>query len=241
MPSGFLILPFVAGYLLARRTHVLQSRINRLQGHSLLLYVAQYGTFLMLLSLGMMIFFYPLTSDLYCLTNCLLENMTSKSSIPNEVRGTDVLLSMASIGAILLAPLCIKLTNLIISEREAIEKAAAKLGDPFFKIIFDSIQNRPDLLSLTLIDNKSYVGYLLFEPKPDRELSSLHVYVILRGIGEPMSREFKVYDSYIEDIGKTNPKVKIEVAIPVREIRSVGNFDISEFAKLQVQEGTSGS
>jgi hypothetical protein len=181
VPNNFLVLPLLAGYCLVHFCYYFHFRSQRLDGYRLLIECALAGAGLLFLA--------------RCLT--FWADKTLGTYMHPVWDGLFPHVDFAGTGLVTLALGVVApcLVNLVFSRDKARERSIRKYGNNLLRTLYEAaVAER--LISITLDNRKTYVGYVTDAPNLDPQDSFVRLIPLFSGYRDHETLELKFTTSY---------------------------------------------
>lgn len=229
-----LVLPLVGGYIFASRWTVTQYIVDREDGHRLYFRAAFYGAFLFTVAILVRMILISYIDSYQSFEQSAVELYKGALKNPdeeNQLRALTIGLLALVIGSFLWVPfLWLPQSWLRYLYNRAIKY------DEFESLISEAAQ-RVVPVSITMQNNKVYVGFLNETPSP-KQRRFLAVLPLMSGFRDEANGRVK-FTTYYSHIYRKQRHADIEdfrFALPMEKIQSLNMFDVAVYEEFQKQE-----
>jgi hypothetical protein len=213
------LLALAAGYLFTRLFHYTVYRTERRSGYHLLFEAAGWGIALLAISQALLL----ASSQL---PNRVVEPITRLWSAFAPIPGVAPFAVALTLALVLPA-----LLNTIYSRDRAARRVIVRRGSEIERLLYHSINSLLPL-SVTLKNEKVYIGWPVWTPEPRTPLRDVRILPAVSGFRDPQTKHLTLTTQYLaayEQIDTGDLPVEAEdfqVVFPVDEIRSANFFSL---------------
>lgn len=234
-----LLLPLVGGYYCAKWSRFSRYRASREDGHRLYFRAALYGTVLFLLALVFRAVLQEI--DLYLEAERQLSRSLHEI-MKDPVKGHSFPFAITSLYALLLGLLIPKATNWLFDQDERLRLA---IRDRPFERVLHQAYTRDLMISVSMENNKVYVGFITDTPDPAEEMQSIGLLPVFSGHRNNIGRiiftgnYLPIYTLFSQTNGLSVAPADFVRVLPVTKIDSCNIFDREAFGLLAAQAESS--
>lgn len=217
--APFTLLTVAAGYLFTKFTHFTSFRVERLSGYHLLFQSAIWGVVLISASHLLLVW---IGSSEAAWIEVVQDLWRTYTTLPGP--GTLAL-------AVVLSALLPQVINLLFQRERAVRRTIQLYGTELEKLLYRGIQSISPV-SITLKNEKVYIGWPLWTPEPRGETRDLAIMPAFSGFRDPRSKQLTLSTQYLPiydqilDGSLEMEADDFQIILPVEEIRTANFFSL---------------
>jgi hypothetical protein len=224
MPFNLLLFPLVGGYYFITNSRYWRFHHQRIENQRLLLNSVIAGAFLLLISFGT-------AAVLFMLAPTIAKSITDYSPLPIPYFWT-------TIGSFIYGIVITHATNrFMIGRDEAIRRCIQDTGNELERLMETSF-SKPQLIQLTLKNDKVYVGMVQSLPIPQHS-NYVSLWPAFSGYRTKETKELRltttyldVYAEYVQAGKATDVKTIARIVVKIDEILTANTFDMEMYDKF---------